>query len=163
MPSKVYHLARSCLRYQLTRRGGRFLAKHSEATSSSSHLKFVLATRLAMAGFMLAAIGVANSDWVERDKQDSLQARPFSATAVRAPAESGGEGLARTRVSTVRPGPETMPASPQVNDRPDPTSATTASREPASSGDRHRLPLWVRAPHRGLRCMANLPGILAFL
>jgi hypothetical protein len=86
-----------------------------------------------MAGFMLAAIGVANSDWVERDKQDSLQARPFSATAVRAPAESGGEGLARTRVSTVRPGPETMPASPQVNDRPDPTSATTASREPASS------------------------------
>jgi hypothetical protein len=158
------------LRYQLTRRGERFLAKHSEATSSSSHLKFVLATRLALAGFMLAAIGIANSDWVERDKQDSLQTRPASTTA-----ELGSGGVAPARVSTVSPGPETLPASPQVNDRPDRKSATAMSREPASSKasvNRHqrdrirhvqrKQPAKVEVNPRGLNTQDPAWGILGY-
>jgi len=86
-----------------------------------------------MAGFMLAAIGIANSDWVERDKQVSLQARSASATVVGAPAEPGGGGVARTRVGDVSPDPETVPASPLINNRPDPASGAAVSREPVSS------------------------------
>ncbi len=137
------------LRYQLTRRGERFLERHSEETAPSRHLKFVLATRLAMAAFMLVAIGFVNSGWVERDYLGNLRTvRSTSTTAAGAPAESGSGSGAPTRATSSL---ETVPASPAIHNRLDPSGhpafrlpaeveSTAASRGPlsAKAGDNRK-------------------------
>ena len=127
------------VRYQLTRRGELFLEKHTGILASFSNLKFVLATRIAMAGLMMAGIGVASSDWIERDNQDHLRvADPGSAAAARATA--GSVGVAPTRVSTDSPGAETMPVRSPVDHRPGTpeqaaSSLPTRVESPAPSGE----------------------------
>jgi hypothetical protein len=122
------------LRYQLTRRGERFLAKHTETSAASSHLKFVLTTRLAMAGCMLAAIGLASADWFEAANQHS----PASALVVGTSPESDSADVAHTPVSTGSLRPETMPGSPPVDNRLDPSPGNTTPGLPAGA---------FRAPH----------------
>ncbi|SRR6266700_860411 len=118
--------------YRLTRRGERFLTKHSQAGGSFSKRETNLGTGLPLAGLLVFTV-IAGAVWFERQQLDHPQRGPiislrtaFETVAVKAPVTGGAasEPTMRNEASSLRL--TTTPVSSLEDNLPDALPATLA-------------------------------------